>query len=244
MERESLPKSMTEIVEEKIKAMIIADELALGESINETRLAQHFCISKTPVREALIRLSLQGSLITLKPRSGAFVFSPTYKDIDDISAVRVLLEQGALRLAMTRNCAGLLASLEKVVLAQDKLKVKPDLALYRSLDYDFHNTFFSHADNPCLDQAYQQISTKIYAMRCRLNFSTEVMAASNADHLRVYHLLRNGEINEACALLAAHVASCFTDRARRLLEDLVEPESAPLRPAATGLAADKRPMRI
>lgn len=219
-----LPRSMTELVEEKIREMIVADELKLGEAINETKLAQLFNISKTPVREALIRLSLQGSLVEIKPRSGTFVFSPTSKDIDDIGAVRALLEQGALQSAMERNRDDLLASLHRNTIAQEKLqeklREKPDVALYRSLDYEFHNTFFRHADNPSLDQAYKQVATKIYAMRCRLNFTTEFMAESIAAHARIYRMLSEDNVKDACNLLAYHINAGFTARARHLLEDL------------------------
>src|SRR3546814_11787488 len=68
------PKSLTELVKEHVRGRIINGELMLGEALSENVLAAQLGISKTPVREALLQLKLEG-LVDIQPQRGSFVFS-------------------------------------------------------------------------------------------------------------------------------------------------------------------------
>lgn len=89
-----IPKSVTQVIKEKIRDMIIHGDLSLGQPISENELSNILAVSKTPIREAFILLSHNENLINIIPRSGTFVFSVTYKDINDLIKMRVILEQG------------------------------------------------------------------------------------------------------------------------------------------------------
>jgi DNA-binding GntR family transcriptional regulator len=68
------PKSLTELVKDHVRSRITNGELMMGEALSENVLAAQLGISKTPVREALLQLKLEG-LVDIQPQRGSFVFS-------------------------------------------------------------------------------------------------------------------------------------------------------------------------
>src|SRR5262245_32286738 len=81
-----------------VRAMIVDGRLPDGERINEVRLAEQLGVSRTPLREALNRLSTEGALTSV-PRIGYFVRPLTYEEFQQVYAIRPLLDPEALRLA-------------------------------------------------------------------------------------------------------------------------------------------------
>src|SRR5512133_2552962 len=93
------PKSLTDLAHEKIRQLIVSGEFPLGEQLSEASLAAQLGISKTPVREALLRLRADG-LIDIQPQRGTFVFSLTPQQVDEICRFREFVEVAALGAAM------------------------------------------------------------------------------------------------------------------------------------------------
>ncbi|MGC3963981.1 MAG: GntR family transcriptional regulator [Rhodocyclaceae bacterium] len=212
-----IPRSLTEIVEENIRQMILNGDLELGEQISESKLSEIFSLSKTPIREALLRLSAGERLIEIKPRCGSFVFSLTEKEITDIAMVRIMLEQGAIRAAMHADRTALLSDLERNLNACESLRQKLDLTAYRKLDHRFHRIFVEHARNPYLSDMHSTITTKVLAMRNRLTFSQEYVHNSIGEHAQMYEALLEENVEKACRVVQSHIHNGFTERARRLL---------------------------
>lgn len=79
-----IPKSITQVIKEKIREMIIHGDFDLGQAISENELSNILMVSKTPIREAFIWLSYNENLVNIIPRSGTFVFSVTDEDINDL----------------------------------------------------------------------------------------------------------------------------------------------------------------
>lgn len=215
-----MPESMTEIVARKIKTLIIRDEIHFGDHLSELSLAELFRVSKTPVREALIRLSLQDRLVCIKPRSGYYVFSPTNQEIDNLGSARICLEQGAIRTAMKKSPSGFLAALGRNMQEAARLQSEKSInSSYRELDFGFHDIFFQYAKNACLDEAYRMISSRVFAMRNRLNFSPEFIGNSISGHAAIFNHLMANDVDAACSTLEKHIEASFTDRARKALSE-------------------------
>ncbi len=81
---------------EILKDQIINEELAPGERLLDDKLASSFGVSRTPVREALTRLTSEG-LVEITPRSGIYVKKLTRKDVEEIYKIRKVLEGLAAR---------------------------------------------------------------------------------------------------------------------------------------------------
>ena len=92
------PKSRARLVCERLRDAIIDGGFALGSMIPEETLAQSFGVSRTPVREALNLLQIQG-LVVIRPQVGSFVFSPSVADIEALCRFRMILEPRAAELA-------------------------------------------------------------------------------------------------------------------------------------------------
>jgi DNA-binding GntR family transcriptional regulator len=92
------PASLRQVVYDALTRLIISGALQPGQHLVEAELAGHLGVSRQPVREALHRLQAEG-WVDLRPGQGAFVHVPTDDEVDQLLAVRGLLETEAARLA-------------------------------------------------------------------------------------------------------------------------------------------------
>src|SRR5215212_1645308 len=105
------PKSLTDLAHDAIRQLIVGGELAMGAQLSESTLAAQLGISKTPVREALLRLRVDG-LIDIQPQRGTFVFRLTPRQVEEICVFREAVEVAAVKLAMQARRADLVKALQ------------------------------------------------------------------------------------------------------------------------------------
>src|SRR5665811_940215 len=89
------PRALYEEVAKLLRQRIFNRELAPGSWIDELKLAEEFCISRTPLREALKVLAAEG-LVTMKVRRGAYVTEVSERDLADVYHLLSLLESDAV----------------------------------------------------------------------------------------------------------------------------------------------------
>ena len=85
------PRTVAGLVAERLRAQIVAGELASGSKLRQVEIARRFGVSTTPVREALAALQREG-LVRLHPQRGAVVFVPTVADLREHYEIRAALE--------------------------------------------------------------------------------------------------------------------------------------------------------
>ena len=88
---EQMPRTLASFAFERIRDAIIIGELRPETKINQAALADQLGVSLVPIREALQKLEAEG-LVQIKPRRGAFVSPISRKELEDLYAVRELLE--------------------------------------------------------------------------------------------------------------------------------------------------------
>jgi DNA-binding GntR family transcriptional regulator len=198
------PRSLTDLAEERIRSLIMSGAFSLGEQLSEAQLATRLGISKTPVREALLRLRVDG-LIDIQPQRGTFVFSLTPEEVDEICRYRELVEVAALGLAMQASLKELVAALDANVAAMKRAHTKNDLRAIPILDQAFHQAIVDHCDNAYLKQAYLLASSKITALRARLPEENERVDHCQENHAAIVRLVRTGRIANAQKALALHI---------------------------------------
>lgn len=93
------PKSLSETAAQYIRRAITKGQFGLGQPISESALTASLGISKTPVREALAQLKMEG-LVNIFPQKGTFVFTLSEKEVMDICELRYTLEGTALKLQL------------------------------------------------------------------------------------------------------------------------------------------------
>ena len=146
MEEINRPQSLKEIAAERIREAIVEGRLKMGESLSENFLAQNLQVSKTPIREALSLLNMEG-LVNIVPQKGTFVFSMEKPEIIELCELRFALESLALRYSHERNREPFLKDLERLFKLMRKNQKKENQMKYLDLDDQFHKSFFNHCEN-------------------------------------------------------------------------------------------------
>lgn len=215
MRRRAQTQSLASNATEQIRRRIVDGDLKLGQALSETALAAEFGISKTPIREALVRLQAEG-LVQILPQRGTFVFPLSEVDVHALSDFRSLLEIEALRIAMRDHRPALVAALKAVLAKMMPSKSKGDNLHYRALDDGFHRAIIAHSHNNYLAAAYENIALLVHTLRNRLSIDARLFAQSLKDHKDLVRLVEKDQVDEAAALLREHIARTPADYAKRL----------------------------
>lgn len=198
------PKSLTELVTESLREWIVSGKLELGEQLSEVRVAKELGVSRTPVREAINRLEMEG-LLNVEPQRGTFVFCLEPEEIAMLCDARVCLETTALKEAIRRNPEQLLKRLTGCTRKMTLARQADDVSGYLALDTEFHQHFFDCSGNRFLDDAYQAIAQKMASLRNRLGRHPDHMAKSYREHLELTEAVGKDDTEAALAILRTHI---------------------------------------
>ncbi|WP_066634291.1 GntR family transcriptional regulator [Desulfolucanica intricata] len=157
-------KPLREMVFESLREAIINGTLAPGERIMEIQLAEEMGVSRTPVREAIRKLELEGFLVMI-PRKGAYVAGISLKDIADVFEVRASLESLAAGLAAERITEQELDELERYLVEISELCAGNDLNGIVEKDTQFHDVIYRASRNERLVQIVTHLQEQIHRFR-------------------------------------------------------------------------------
>ena len=200
------PKSLTDLAVERIRTAIVTGPLQFGEALSESVLAAMLGMSKTPVREALLRLRHEG-LVVIHPQRGTFVFQLDETEVAHICQFRSVVECEALADAMKHRHAALLKALEDCLADMAQAFAKNDHRAFPRLDTEFHNALVLHCENTYLKTAYNLVSAQITALRYRLPIQNEQVTHCQDNHNVVVDAIRNLDTRRAQSILRAHIQS-------------------------------------
>lgn len=199
------PRSLTDLVRERVRGLIVDGSFGLGEMISEDRLAAALGVSRSPVRDALNELKAIG-LVVVIPKRGSFVFDPSLDDVEKICEYRSLLEAAAAGLAAQHGHEAALADLRATLARMEAALAADDPIAYGHHDTAFHQVLFHHAANPFLADAYGLVSSRIAALRTHLTVSyADRRQRSFGEHAQLIDLFAAGDLSSFNALLQAHV---------------------------------------
>lgn len=207
LERLARPRSLSEIVADQIRELIVTGRFALGEQLSEGALAEQLGVSRTPVREAFLRLETE-AMVEVRPQRGTFVFYYDAEQLRDISELRGVLEMSAVRIAVSRNRARLIDNLDKVA-GESEAAGTADAVLYQTFDASFHGALIEATDNREMIEAYERISGRVRAIRYRFTHSPEQVGRSQRDHRTIVDALKDGRDDDAIKKLGQHVYSGY-----------------------------------
>jgi DNA-binding GntR family transcriptional regulator len=198
------PKSLTDLAVEMIRTAIVEGRIGMGEQLSESALAVDLGISKTPVREALFQLKLQG-LVDVHPQRGTFVFQLSEDDVREICSFREVIECAALAKAMDVSREELCTALGKILLATSKVEKQGNYGAVPALDAQFHETIVSLSKSQYLCTAYDLISYKIQALRSRLPAHDPEVSDCNHNHELIVAEIRKGSLAKAQKMMRDHI---------------------------------------
>jgi DNA-binding GntR family transcriptional regulator len=198
------PKSLTDLAVERIRAAIVEGRLAFGEQLSEAALALNLGISKTPVREALLRLKMDG-LVEIQPQRGSFVFALLPDEVRELTAFRQIIEVEALALGMRRDLPGLVQALKDNIARMPKRGSDPRKV--HALDTEFHELIVGASCNRHLEAAYALVGHRVEALRYRLPVDDEQVEHCQQNHRRIVAQIATGDVRRAQSILREHVLS-------------------------------------
>jgi DNA-binding GntR family transcriptional regulator len=162
------PKTMTEYAYEEIKNNILAGIYKPGEKLTETSLANELEVSRTPIRDALLRLGADG-LVSITPHKGIMVTKLTKKDVQDYYQIRTVLEGLAAKLAAENATDSELIlfkeffdSLEEVYEREKAQESYKDIA---KKNIELHQMICQMAKNDGLTKMLENLSSPITLVR-------------------------------------------------------------------------------
>jgi DNA-binding GntR family transcriptional regulator len=139
-------QSQSETAYQLIRERLHNRQYLPGDLLSEASLARQFGMSRTPVREAVRRLAQEG-LLNVLPKRGIVVASFSVDDIEQIYAIREVLEGLASRLAAARISEQGVARLKQIIAAAETAAEAGDVDTLMKLDHDFHAEIARHAHN-------------------------------------------------------------------------------------------------
>jgi DNA-binding GntR family transcriptional regulator len=201
---------LAEQAAEQIRHLIVKGDLQLGEALSETALATLLGVSKTPIREALLRLKAEG-LVDIQPQRGTFVFRMSADEVRKLSEFRDVLEISALCLTMQRDARALGRTLKSLIADMSAALADNDAAKYREQDGLFHQCIIDSCANHHLSRSYTMIAFRIQALRNRLSSDPRLNAGSLKQHRMLAQLIGAGQEAKAVTLLKKHIAKTVDD---------------------------------
>ncbi|MBQ4364241.1 MAG: GntR family transcriptional regulator [Oscillospiraceae bacterium] len=189
-----------------IENAILDGEYKDGDSLNELRLSKELGVSRTPVREALMQLELEG-LVRNIPNKGAVVVGVTEQDTHDIYEIRIRIEGLASRLCAENITDDELHALEQIVDLQEFYLLKNDTEQIWKLDGDFHKIIYDASRSRPLRFTLSNFHNYIKKAR-DISMQTEGRAEKTvAEHRAILDAIKahNGELAEK--LTAQHISN-------------------------------------
>ena len=191
-------------IRDSLEQRIIEGELGIGIRLDETELSAHYGVSRTPVREALQRLSESG-LAEHLPRRGTFVSTPNLSEIVEMFEVMAELECMAVRLATRRATNADIDALTESNEACRAAFEAGDTKLYYELNAAVHRQIYKMSGNSFLTVEAQRLHDRLRPYR-RLQLRVRGrMGESMNEHDIILAAMRDGDGQQAVFTMRKHI---------------------------------------
>ena len=208
---------LRDVVFYTLRKAILRGELKPGERLMEIQLANKLGVSRTPIREAIRKLELEG-LVLMIPRKGAEVAQITEKNMQDVLEVRKALEELSVQLACERITPEQVEEMKMAAEDFRKVLKSGDVTKIAEADVKFHDIIFAATNNQRLITLLNNLREQMYRFRVEYLKQKECYPQLLEEHDKLIALISGGEVEEACELMGCHIdnqASTVSDVIRR-----------------------------
>ncbi len=208
---------LRDVVFNTLRKAILRGELKPGERLMEIQLANKLGVSRTPIREAIRKLELEG-LVLMIPRKGAEVAQITEKNMQDVLEVRKALEELSVQLACERITPEQVEEMKMAAEDFRKVLKSGDVTKIAEADVKFHDIIFAATNNQRLITLLNNLREQMYRFRVEYLKQKECYPQLLEEHDKLIALISGGEVEEACELMGCHIdnqASTVSDVIRR-----------------------------
>ena len=195
---------LRDVVFNTLRQAILRGELKPGERLMEIQLANKLGVSRTPIREAIRKLELEG-LVLMIPRKGAEVAEITEKNLRDVLEVRCALEELAVQLACDRIDKQGIRDLQQAAKNFESVLDSADITKIAEADVAFHDIIYMATDNKRLIQLLNNLREQMYRYRIEYLKKKEYYPRLLAEHQDIIQAIANGERERATKITSQHI---------------------------------------
>lgn len=195
---------LRDVVFNTLRQGILKGQLKPGERLMEIHLADMLGVSRTPIREAIRMLELEGLVIML-PRKGAQVASISKQDLRDVLELRKALDTLAISLACERVTPDVLARLKSKSKEFEEVTKSKDFSKIAEVDVAFHDIIHEASGNKRLSVMVNNLAERIF--RYRLEYIKEITDYSQlaAEHYEMVRCIEMGDREGAVHIIELHI---------------------------------------
>lgn len=205
--------SLRETVTLALRAAVISGEMKPGEVYSAPALGKRFGVSPTPVREAMLDLAKEG-LVTSLPNKGFRVTEVSDEDLDEITALRLLIEPPTVyRVTPLIDDAGL-ARLREMANTIVDFAVAGDLIQYTEADRAFHIAILEYSGNKRLIALISELRSHTRLLGLAPLAAAGKLRDAALEHVELVDLIAAGKAAEAQELMTKHIGHVRTDWAK------------------------------
>ena len=199
-------KSLRGQVFDKIRSDILNGKYKRGEELVESSIGKELGISRTPVREAIRQLELEG-LVQLVPNKGAFVTGISEKDGRDIYLIRARLEGLAARMAAKNITPELLDAMEETVVLSEYHAKKEHYEQVCEMDSKFHKLLYKASGSRILEHTLTDFHQYVQRVRMASIMKKRRMEKSNDEHDAILTAIREHDEEKAELVATRHISN-------------------------------------
>ena len=197
--------SLSNRVFQKLRNNILTGKYEEHEELREITIGKELGVSRTPVREALRRLELEG-LVTIIPNKGAYVTGITPKDVKDIYLIRSQLEGLCARLATENITNEQLDKLDEIILLSEfHLNRENSAEQMAELDSKFHEVLYEATNSRILSHVLTDFHKYVLMARKSSVVSEERAKKSIQEHKAILQAIRDRDADMAEQLANEHI---------------------------------------
>lgn len=208
--------SISDNVYNTLRKNIVNLNFKPGQELNLREITAKLEVSRTPVREALIRLEREG-LVDVIPQVGTSVSKIDLERVDEEQFIRSSLEEKALELCFSKKMQFILIDLEKALLHQETCLKEEDPLAFLEWDDEFHKTIFHHAGKALSWELIQNNSSHYRRIRIMTLWNKDLRTSVFEQHQEIFSFMKKSDKNLVSTLIHDHF-SRITYQEKELLD--------------------------
>lgn len=198
------------VIYRELHTAIVSMELTPGTPLNEKALTERFGVSRTPVREAIIRL-VEDGLVDVFPQSGTFIARIPVALIPEAVIIRQALEGATVERAAAIATQHHVDALDEIIAQQEFFSERKNLGAFHESDDAFHEEIASIAGHPGIWQFLKPVKVQIDRARRMTLPSLGRMAHVIAEHKIIRNAIEIHDVASACAGMKQHLSAVEPD---------------------------------
>lgn len=207
----------------KLREDILNGQYEEHEELKEVAISEEMGVSRTPVREALRQLELEG-LVQIIPNKGAYVTGITQKDVKDIYMIRSLLEGLCAKWACEHITEEQLEELEENVYLAKFHAGKGHLEQLAQLDNRFHDILYEACDSKMLEHLLKDFHQYVLRVRKKTLNNERRGTASNQEHEMILEAIKEKNAELAQQLANEHITKAYENMVKNGLTEAYHKE--------------------